>query len=190
MKFIFAMLLLAVSSLSFAGRYKTLEQYDASYAYFVHWPVISFSQATVPVKNVCQFGEEFKTINPVKVCAKTGVVEVCTRHKDDESCRPVRKGETVRENSRTRLVYGCIAYESKDLVTSKFYQTNECAEWKRNPARGGKDSGEPNWICVRTEKVTKEYATNFDVSVTSTRGKDKNEYEVANVNFDIPACAN
>lgn len=181
------MLALALSLMVSAVSAKSLAEYDASYSFDVRWPVVGFSGAQVPVKNVCTDGDLLKTINPVKVCTETAVVEVCKRFKDDEVCSPVRAGKTYKEDNRTRLVYGCVNYATKDLQRSKFYETKECSKWKRTMV-GGKDKGGPTWTCLEYSTVTKEIAENYDVEVFSTRGKDRYDYPVATKDFSLPAC--
>lgn len=188
MKLVFALLVLAMSATSFARHTKTLEQYDASYNFDVKWPSINFSLASVAVKNVCIDGDTLKTINPVKLCTKTAPVEVCTITKESENCRKLRKGETPKDGPRTRIVYGCVAYEGKALETSRSYEEKVCATWKRNPARHGKDSSEPMYICTSYKTVTKEYADNYDVEVYAVARGDHEDRLVDTINFELPAC--
>ncbi len=189
MKLVIAIALAAMSTVTLAASHKTLEQYDASYAYTVQWPVIGFSAAQVPVKNVCIDGDTFKTINDVKVCTKQAVVEVCTTQgkEQNESCRAVRRGETPKEGPRTRLVYGCVASERQALSVSQFYEEKVCTKWKRNYV-GGKERDGLSWTCLAYDTVTKERADNYDVSVLRNGHGDHNDIEVANINFELPAC--
>lgn len=180
------MLVLAVATLSLQA--KSLEDYDASRRYDVKWPVIGFNGAQVAVKNVCVEGDELKTINAVKVCAETAVVEVCKRHKDDEVCSPVRAGRTYRSDSRTRLVYGCVRHESVDLVRSRTYEASECAKWKRNYIGKRDHSDQAQWSCVEYKKVTREIPTSYSVEVFATFGKDHNDVVVATKNYDLANC--
>jgi hypothetical protein len=181
MKFLLAVLLV-VSSSVFA---KTLDQYDASRAYFVHWPTVLFPQnANVPVKNVCVDGELLKTISPVKYCTEMAVVEICTlRNKNsDETCRAVKAGETPAQKPNTRLVWGCVGYATNNFETTRAHDVSVCTKWEQVQ----EDSKRTSWKCVEWGKESKDYPLSYDVSVTQNV-KD-GDREVANLNYTIPQC--
>ena len=188
MKLILALALLSMTTASFAKRLSTLEDYDASRSYIVQWPTVVFSNISVPVKNVCVLGDVLKTVSPVKYCSESAVVEVCVRgNHSSEECRPVRKGETPKQSSNTRLVWGCVAYANSSFETSKTYMASVCIKWEQNETNS---NHAPTYKCVEFGKVAKEYASSYDVSVISNMnaGHQSGSVEVAKLNFNLPLC--
>jgi hypothetical protein len=183
MKLLLALALLATASVSFAT---TLAQYDASRSYIVAWPTVVFSNVSVPVKNVCVDGDMLKTAAPVKFCSESAVVEVCVKaNHGAEECRPVRKGETPKQSTNTRLVWGCVAYSTQNFATTRSYEAQVCTKWERSE---NTNHGQGSWLCVEFGKETKEYALSYDVSVTGNSNDHSGRVEVANLNFTIPQC--
>ncbi len=186
MKLLLALALLSMTSLTFAKRLETLEDYDASRSYVVHWASVVFSNVSVPVKNVCVDGSNLKTISPATYCSESAVVEVCTRTNHSEECRPVRKGETPKQSPNTRLVWGCVAHASQNFETTVAYQADVCVKWERNE---NTNHGQATYKCVEMGKVTKDYPLSYDVSVTSNNSSNHGStVEVANIRFDLPVC--
>ena len=182
MKLFFTISLMAFSALSFANHYKTLEEYDASSEFRVHWPSVNFSNVNIPVRNVCVDGENLKTITSVTYCSKQAVVEVCTTSGHSEICRAVKKGETPVHKPNNRLVWGCVGYNTKNFETTRTYQAPVCLKWKEIH-EGGKSN---HWECVQYGIETKEYNLSYDVSVT--KNTHNGQIEVANLNFTILQC--
>ncbi len=170
-------------------RLETLEDYDASLSYIVEWPMVKFAQNNVPVKNICDDGTIFKTINPIKICKETAVVEVCNygnSKNTTDNCRPVRKGEVPKDGYGIKLNYGCIAYEFVQLETSQFYEAPVCDNWSN--ANDSKSNGS-TWKCLKYGKETKEYSENYIIPVIQIK-KDHSgtREEVTKLEFEIPDC--
>jgi hypothetical protein len=186
MKLLLALTLLVMASSSFAKRPTTLEDYDASRSYIVAWPTVIFSNVSIPVKNVCVDGDNFKTIAPAKFCSESAVVEVCVKaNHGSEECRPVRKGETPKQSSNIRLVWGCVAYKSQNFETTRSYEASVCTKWERSETNSHDNT---TWVCVEHGTETKEYALSYDVSVTGNGNNHSGRVEVANLDFTIPQC--
>lgn len=188
MKFIIAIALMSMATLSFAAkRPTTLSDYDASRSYMVHWPSVVFSNISIPVKNVCVDGENLKTITPAKFCSESAVVEVCTTaNHGSEECRPVRKGETPVQKPGTRLVWGCVAYSTQNFETTRTYEAQVCTKWEQVQTGSHNNT---SWVCVEFGTEPKEYALSYDVSVTrNSYSHESGNVEVANLNFTIPQC--
>ena len=186
MKLILALTLISLTSISFASGSKTLADYDASRNYIVAWPTVVFSNLSVPVKNVCVDGENLKTIAPVKYCSKQAVIEVCTKinSKSSEECSPVAAGSAPSQKPGTRLVYGCVAYNTNSFSTTRTYQAQVCTKWETVQTGSHNNTSQ---VCTEFGTEAKDYALSYDVSVSAmaTRGQ---RVEVDSLNFTIPAC--
>lgn len=170
-------------------RLVTLEDYDKSMSYNVHWPKINFGNISTTINKVCSEGESFKTIAPIEVCTKAVVVQVCDKvgsKGTSEECRNVGKGEKVIEKYGRRLEWGCAETAKKDFETSKFYQSPICLKWEQSESD---THSVKRWICVAQGFETKEYPENYSVNVTSTQyTKNTLDQPEINIDFDIPAC--
>ena len=177
-----------LSSIFTGKRLVTLEDFDGSLSYIVHWPIVVALKIEIPVKNICAEGVVLKTIKPQKYCKTTAVVEICERQgHGSETCRAVRKKENSKESTSLRFVYGCVEYAFKDFETSKFYEASVCARWERNNEI---KSNSITYKCVEYKNETKEYEDDYMVSVTTNSNSthQSGPVEVTKLRYEIPVC--
>lgn len=176
--------------IQFGKRLVTLEDFDNSLSHVVHWPTVLFANLSTPVKNVCADGSTLKTINPIKVCTKREIVEVCEKggaHNEEERCRPVRSGEILKESFNKRFIDECVSTVNKNFETSKFYEASVCVKWGLQKNEIFETARQLKCIVFANE--TREYPDSYEIEVTkSGNGKENKSELVTKLRFEVPEC--
>ncbi len=166
MKFMFSLLIAAFGFSSFANA-----------EYVTEWPQLN----GVPIHNLCVEGDDFRSIDPVRVCTAHTETRVACVFGEGDICRVLKPGERAHAHEFVRTEVKCTSYESETVEFPRSRTVSRCVE---HAPVNEIHSGE----CLRWTTVREDAPLTHSVDVYRNMGNEIGKIYSHSFYFTIPQC--